>query len=90
MTLSGGSQDRQFAYYVPDWIWPDDRIDFRKQMLLFFDGLSMSLPQRHFEQTVEQREREIVNASGSHKWGFFMARPARGSRDTRFNLLYHA
>jgi hypothetical protein len=45
---------RQLAYFAPDWIWPTESIEFMKLMLLFFDGITLSVPQVEFEETVNR------------------------------------
>jgi hypothetical protein len=50
----GEFSKKRYAYYAPDWIWPEKDTDYMKQMLFFFDGVAMSLPRKYFEMSVEQ------------------------------------
>src|SRR5215467_2545728 len=45
---------KDFGYYVSDWIWPPDRTDLMKSMLLFFDGLALALPPDLAAETVDR------------------------------------
>jgi hypothetical protein len=44
----------EFAYYYTDWIWPRGSTDFIKSMLLFFDGMALSLSSDRAEQAIGQ------------------------------------
>ena len=43
-----------FLLPLPDWIWPNERIDYMKLMLFFFDGIAMSLSPERFEINSDQ------------------------------------
>ncbi|OEJ21937.1 hypothetical protein AR457_39090 [Streptomyces agglomeratus] len=45
---------KDYLYYASDWIWPDHRLDFVKSLLLFFDGVALSLPEELANETIER------------------------------------
>jgi hypothetical protein len=44
----------ELAYYSLDWIWSTSRIDLMKQLLLFFDGVTLVLPHHHMGTVVDR------------------------------------
>jgi hypothetical protein len=46
--------EKDLGYYYTDWIWTDGSIDLMKSMLLFFDGLTLALPQDLAAQVIER------------------------------------
>jgi hypothetical protein len=53
MAPDSGSE-KDLGYYYTDWIWTDGSIDLMKSMLLFFDGLTLALPQDLAAQVIER------------------------------------
>lgn len=45
---------KDYAYYYPGWIWPGSHVDRMKELLLFFDGIALTLPQRQARQVIDQ------------------------------------
>jgi len=43
-----------YAYYVSDWIWPSQRVDLMKSMLLFFDKIALALPENLADETINR------------------------------------
>jgi hypothetical protein len=48
-----------YAYYVSDWIWPSQRVNLMKSMLLFFDKITLALPEDLADETIN-RDQELA------------------------------
>ena len=74
MNVAGGRQE--LAYYATDWIWPSHNLDRMKSLLLFFDGIAMTLPEQHFQSAVDREpilaqpllERGLLHNLKPEKW----------------------
>ena len=44
----------EYAYYMPDWIWTSSNTLLMKSMLLFFDKITLALPEALVDETINR------------------------------------
>ena len=70
----------EYAYYSPDWIWPNNQSDLMKSMLLFFDRIALALPEK---VPHKQSTRDLVLATPLAERGLLVNFDPARELDTR-------
>ena len=53
-STSASTSVEEYAYYMPDWIWEEPSTALMKSMLLFFDKVTLALPEALVSETINR------------------------------------